>query len=84
MKANLLFLAAVTAALSTTAAKAQDATGVQGSSAPQAATWPTSTDASSYGDRRTQSASGSITEAAGKQPGCVGPASFCNIYKGGQ
>ena len=84
---KLLFVAAFVAALSVSAAQAQDATSnppaspasqTYGSAAP-------SGDTSGYGGAAGKSAPGAITKAgAAPQQVCVGPASYCDIYKGGQ
>ncbi|SAL82502.1 hypothetical protein AWB68_06543 [Caballeronia choica] len=72
MSKYLLFIAAFVAVLSVSAAQAQD------SAAPSA-------DASGYGGAVGKSASGSNAKATGTQQiACVGPVSFCDIYRGGQ
>jgi hypothetical protein len=86
MSKKLLFTAAFVAALSVSAAQAQDSTNNQTATASQTdSTAAPSADASGYGGAVGQSASGSMSKATGmQQPGCVGPVSFCDIYKGGQ
>jgi opacity protein-like surface antigen len=87
MSRKLLLMGAVMAVLAVSAAQAQDmkndnqsasASQSDGSAAPSA-------DTSGYGGAVAKSASGSMMKAPGtQQPVCVGPASFCDIYKGGQ
>lgn len=86
MSKNLPFIAAFVAVLSVSAAQAQDTTNNQTVSAPQTeASAAPSADASGYGGVVGKSASGSIAKGTGtQQPACVGPVSFCDIYKGGQ
>jgi hypothetical protein len=87
MSRKLLYLAACVAALSVSAAHAQDATSNNqtASTSQSNANAAPSTDTSAYGGAMGKSASGSMKPSVGmKQPDCVGPASFCDIYKGGQ
>jgi hypothetical protein len=86
MSKNLLFIAAFAAVLSVSAAQAQDTTNNQTPSASQTeASAAPSADASGYGGAVGKSASGSNAKATGTQQiACVGPVSFCDIYRGGQ
>lgn len=82
---NVLIAAAMLAGLSVSAAQAQDSTNTPSPATSQTdANTAPSTDSSSYGGTRPQSASGGMTKTPGtQQPACVGPASFCDIFKGG-
>lgn len=86
MSRKLLSTAAFVAALSVGAAHAQDSMNNQTTSTSQTyGNAAPSADTSGYGGAVGQSASGSMAKATGtQQPGCVGPGSFCDIYKGGQ
>jgi hypothetical protein len=85
---KLLFVAAFVAALSVSAAQAQDATSNPPASPSASQTYGSaapSSDTSGYGGAAGKSASGAMTKAGGApQQVCVGPASYCDIYKGGQ
>lgn len=86
MSKNLLLAVAFVAGLAVSVAQAQEAptTDVPSVSQGDASAMP-SADASSYGGARARSASGGMTRQPGtQQPDCVGPASFCNVYMGGQ
>lgn len=85
MSRNLIIAAAILAGLSVSAAQAQDTTNTPSPATSQTdANTAPPTDSSSYGGARPQSASGGMTKAPGtQQPPCVGPASFCDIFKGG-
>ena len=76
---------AFVAAFSIGAARAQDTTNNQTASASQTdGSAAPSANASGYGGTLGKSASGSSAKSTGtQQPGCVGPASFCDIFKGG-
>ncbi|SAK46192.1 hypothetical protein AWB78_00691 [Caballeronia calidae] len=81
---KLLFVAAFVATLSVSAAQAQDATSNPSASQTYGSAAP-SGDTSGYGGAAGKSASGAMTKAsAAPQQVCVGPASYCDIYKGGQ
>ena len=85
MTKKLHFIAAFVAALSVSAAEAQDTTNNQTAPVSTAdSSAVASGDASGYGGAVGKSASGSMTRATGTtQPACIGPVSFCDIYKGG-
>jgi hypothetical protein len=84
-KNHLIAAAAVVAAASVTAVRAQESANGQSQSVSQ--TYDSATpfaDGSGYGGTRAQSASGAMDKWRSSQaPACVGPASFCDIYKGG-
>ncbi|WP_159833154.1 hypothetical protein [Burkholderia sp. 8Y] len=86
MSKNLLLAAAFITGLAASVAHAQEAPTTDAPSVSQADPGAmSSADASSYGGTRARSASGAMTRQPGtQQPDCVGPASFCNVFMGGQ
>lgn len=83
---NVLVSAALVFGLSVSAAQAQDTPNVQAPSVSQTGAGATpSPETSGYGGTGAQSGAGAIARNPGSQPAaCVGPAFFCDIFKGGE
>ncbi|WP_159839062.1 hypothetical protein [Burkholderia sp. 8Y] len=86
MSKSLFLATAFVTGFAASVAQAQEAPTTDAPPVSQAdASATPSVDASSYGGTRARSASGAMTRQLGtQQPDCVGPASFCDIFKGGQ
>ena len=84
MSKYMLFAAAFAAALSVGVAQAQEATSDQTPSSTSTLSAAPSADASGYGGAHAQSAAGKRANTTDiQQPACVGPVSFCDVFRGG-